>query len=184
MKRYSSPGQLDYIQHFLCVSWFFLRNTIFDVKPPVFYWIQVQGLDWPLHHINLVGLEPRSCCSLVCLGSLSSWNSHFKAISSLSEGNMTSLSILIQTDLISCPHIDVSSLFQSSQVTSDLHWSPWSWSLAAFAILAILPSRQFFFPVFSQGFLVLVFLKSIWDHVSWLIHFLPLFMFCPPQTTF
>ncbi len=42
---------------------FCLRNSIFDVTPQVFYWIKVWRLGWPLHNVNLVGLEPR-CCSL------------------------------------------------------------------------------------------------------------------------
>ncbi len=63
VNRYSSPGQLHYILQFLCISWFCLRNSIFDVTPQVFYWIKVWRLSWPLHNVNLVGLEPR-CCSL------------------------------------------------------------------------------------------------------------------------
>jgi len=63
VNRYFRPGRLDYIPQFLCISWFCLRNSIFDVTPQVFYWIKVRGLGWPLHNVNLVGLEPR-CCSL------------------------------------------------------------------------------------------------------------------------
>ncbi len=42
----------------------FASETAFLMSPPqVFYWIKVWRLGWPLHNINLVGLEPR-CCSL------------------------------------------------------------------------------------------------------------------------
>ncbi|KAK3549380.1 hypothetical protein QTP86_001245 [Hemibagrus guttatus] len=63
VNRYSSPGRLHYTPQFLSISWFCLRNRIFDVTLQVFYWIKVWGLGWPLHNVNLVGLEPR-CCSL------------------------------------------------------------------------------------------------------------------------
>ncbi len=52
-----------YRPQFLCISWFCLRNGMFEVTPQVFYWMKVWRLGWPLHNINLVGLEPR-CCSL------------------------------------------------------------------------------------------------------------------------
>ena len=41
------------------------------------------GLVWPLHNGNLVGLESRCCCLLVCLGLLSYWKPHFTSIASL-----------------------------------------------------------------------------------------------------
>ena len=60
------PGPLDCIAQFLWNSWFCPRNSIFDVTPQVFYQIQVWGLGWPLHNVNLVGLEPL-CCSYWCV---------------------------------------------------------------------------------------------------------------------
>ncbi len=35
----------------------------FPLLIKVFYWIKVWRLGWPLHNVNLIGLEPR-CCSL------------------------------------------------------------------------------------------------------------------------
>ncbi len=67
VNRFSSPGRLHYIPQFLCISWFCLRNSIFEVTPQVFYWIKVWRLGWPLHNVNRVGLEPR-CCSLCVFG--------------------------------------------------------------------------------------------------------------------
>ncbi len=61
VNRYSSPGRLHYRPQFLSTSWFCIRNSIFDVTPQVFYWIKVRSLGWPLHNVNLVGLEPRYC---------------------------------------------------------------------------------------------------------------------------
>ncbi len=79
VNRYSSPGQLHYIPQFLCISWFCLRNSLFDVTPQVFYWIKDSRLGWPLHNVNLVGLEPR-CCSLTgVFGVVSCWNTHSMA---------------------------------------------------------------------------------------------------------
>ena len=58
--RYSSPGWLDYIPQFLCISWFCRINSISYVTR--LSMIKVWGLCWQLHNVNL-GLEPR--CSLL-----------------------------------------------------------------------------------------------------------------------
>lgn len=61
VNRYFIPRWFDNLPQFLCIFWFCLRNSIFDVSSQVSYWIKVQALDWPLHNLNILGLEPRCC---------------------------------------------------------------------------------------------------------------------------
>ena len=46
LNRYSSPGPLDYIPQFLCISWFFLRNSVFDVTPLLYQGLMLIWLVW------------------------------------------------------------------------------------------------------------------------------------------
>lgn len=50
---YSGHGRLDYIPQYLCISWFWLRNSVLEASPQVFYWIKVPELARPLHVIKL-----------------------------------------------------------------------------------------------------------------------------------
>ena len=96
--KYSSPWLLDYFPQFLSISWFCLRNRIFDVTPQVFYQIMVQGLAG--HSINLILLvwKKHAAHLLVCLGLPSCWNTHFKGITSSAKGNMDSSNILMYSN--------------------------------------------------------------------------------------
>ena len=95
-----SPGWTNYIPLFLWILGFLLRNCICNVTPQVFNGVEVGGLSWPLHYLNPFGLEPR-CCSLtllLCLGSLSCWNTHFSGIYSSAYGNIISSSTLMYSN--------------------------------------------------------------------------------------
>lgn len=68
-------GNSIHSETFISLSWYRFRNRLFHVTPQILDWIKVWGLGWPLHSINR---NKDFVHLLVCLGSMSCWNIHFK----------------------------------------------------------------------------------------------------------